>query len=169
MKRRMYGGLMAVMLFAMVESANAAEFEKLGSALPNALGTKQLFQKKFKNDKGQEVLAYYSKGASGSPAKIAFVEKAFYNPGNCSHTWVIALNATTQMVEEVRPVEMSCTHAHPTKASSYTAQYKGKGPADVKKLNDQIKTIAKATGSCNLMTEAVQKSIENAIQARGKI
>ena len=142
MKSRVYGGLIAVLMLAMVENANAAEFEKLGSAIAKALGTDKVFQKKFKNDRGQDVAAFYSKGASGSAARLAFVEKAFYNPGNCSHTWVIGLNATTQKVEDVRPVEMSCTHAHPTKAASYTAQYIGKGPADIKKLKDEIKLLS---------------------------
>ena len=168
MKKQVVVVTVALLALALVERGFAAEFEKTGSAVGNALGTKQVFQKKFKNDTGKDITTFYSKGSSGSPAKLAFVEKGLYNPGSCTHTWVIGLNATTQVVEQVRVVEMSCTHAHPTKADSYTSQYKGKGPADVKKLKEQVKTIAKATGSSDLMTEAVQRSIENAIQVRGK-
>jgi hypothetical protein len=164
----MRASLILVLMF-MIERANAAEFEKAGSAIASALGSPKAFQKKFKNDKGQDITVFYSKGSSGSPDKLAFLEKGLYNPGECTHTWVIGLNATTQTVQDVRVVEMSCTHAHPTRAASYISQYKGKGPADVKKLKDKIKTIAKATGSSDLMTEAVQRSIENAVQIRGKL
>lgn len=161
--------LMIAVMMVLVERGHAAEFEKLGSALGNALGTKSVSKKTFKNDKGETIDAFYSKGSSGSPARIAFVEKGLYNPGNCTHTWVIALNGTTQAVEDVRVVEMSCTHAHPTKAASYTAQYKGKKPADMKTLKDKIKTIAKATGSSDLMTEAVQRALSNAVQVRPQL
>lgn len=169
MKRWMMRMMIVLAMAAMVERADAAEFEKLGSAIANALGTKQVFQKKFKNDAGQEVTAFYAKGSNGTPSKVAFVEKGTYNPGNCSHTWVIGLDANSQAVDDVRTVEMSCTHAHPTKAASYTSQYKGKGPADVKKLKEQIKTIAKATGSSDLMTEGVERAINNAVKARPQL
>lgn len=169
MKKQVVSAVVVLAVMLMVERASAAEFEKVGSAVGAALGTTKVFQKKFKNDQGQDVNAFYSKGTSGSPDKIAFVEKGLYNPGACTHTWVIGLNATTSTVEKIRVVEMSCTHAHPTKADSYTSQYKGKGPANVGKLKEQIKTIAKATGSSDLMTEAVDRSISNAMQARGKL
>lgn len=169
MNQWMKRALIVIALMAIVERADAAEFEKLGSAIANALDSKQVFQKKFKNDKGQEVTAFYAKGTSGNPSRIAFVEKGLYNPGACTHTWVVGLDANSQKVEDVRVVEMSCTHAHPTKAASYTSQYKGKGPANVKKLKDEIKTIAKATGSSDLMTEAVERSIGNAMQVRSQL
>ena len=62
-------------------------------------------------------------------------------------------------ITQVRPIEMACNHAFPTKAAGYLDQYKGKGPADAAKLSADIATIAKATGSCNLATDAVKRSI----------
>lgn len=169
MKQQMMRVTVAMLMLALVERATAAEFEKVGSAIGNALGTKLVFQKKMKNAAGADMTVYFSKNASGNPAKVAFVEKGLYNPGACTHTWVISLEYATQTVSDVRVVEMSCTHAHPTRAASYTAQYKGKGPAQVSKLKEQIKTIAKATGSSDLMTEAVQRSITNATAVAGKL
>ena len=150
----------------MVERADAAQFEKLGSALANALKTKKVFQKSFQTDDGKRGKVFYSKKKSGEPKRFAFVEKGLYNPGACTHTWVIALDADSQRVEQVRVVEMSCQHAFPTRKASYLKQYRGKGPADVKELKDDISTIAKATGSSDLTTDAVKRAILHAVKVR---
>lgn len=168
MKRFIVHTTVIALVMFMVERADATTFEALGSAIGNALGTKKVKKKTFTNDAGKNISVFYSTGTGGQPGKFAFVEKGIYNPGNCTHTWVIGINATTQKVNEVRVVEMSCQHAFPTRKASYTSQYKNKGPADYKNLKGEIKTIAKATGSSDLMTDAVQRAISNAIQARTK-
>ena len=100
--------------------------------------------------------------------RVAVIEKGIYQP-SCTHTWAVGLDGKTGAVTEVRVVEMSCPHAFPAKAASYLEQYKGKGPADVAKLDSQIQTIAKATGSCRLTTEAVSRAITGYSKAKGQL
>jgi len=144
----------------------AVEFEKLGTAISKVLGTTKAFQTNAKI-KDKELPVFYVKNDSGQVTRLAVVAKGIYDP-NCSHTWVIALDAEKAKVRQIRVVEMSCPHAFPTNSASFLAQYKGKGPADIKKLKEQVHTIAKATGSSHLTTDAVISSIQAADSLRGK-
>lgn len=154
-------------LFSQAREVLAIEFEQLGKAVAGALGTTKAFKKTIPSGKGK-VDVFYDKGAGGKATKYAFIEKGIYEP-NCTHTWVIGIDAKTQKVDQVRVVEFSCQHAYPTRSASYLDQYKGKGPADVKKLDSDVITIAKATGSSRLTTDAVKRSIQNAVRLKGKL
>ena len=99
---------------------------------------------------------------------MAFIQKGIYEP-NCTHTWAIGIDPKTGKVTQVRVIEMSCPHAFPTKADSFLDQFKGKGPADAATLDSSIATIAKATGSCKLATDAVKRSIVDFNQVKGQI
>ena len=157
----------AITLVCSVEWAQAAQFEALGKAVAAALGTTKAFKKSVKSVGGGETDVFYSKGANGAPPAYAFIEKGIYEP-NCTHTWVIGVDAKTSKVSKIRVVEMSCPHAFPTKAANFLEQFTGKGPADVAKLNSQIIPIAKATGSCDLTTAAVKRSITTAAKLQGR-
>lgn len=159
--------LPALALIVTIEKTQAVEFEPLGKAVATALGTTKAFKKTVKGASGS-VDVFYSKNSSGAPQMYAFIEKGVYEP-NCTHTWVVGVDAKTAKVSQVRVVEMSCPHAHPTKAANFLDQFKGKGPADVSKLSGQIISISKATGSCNLTTDAVKRSITTASKLAGKI
>ena len=136
----------------------AGEFEKLGTAVERTLGTKKAAKKTLKID-GKDTTVFFAKGKDGKATKYAVLQKGIYEP-DCSHTWVVGIDAKSLAVDQIRVVEMSCPHAFPTKENSFLDQYKGKGPADVKKLKDEIGTIAKATGSSNLTTDAVIRSVK---------
>lgn len=157
-----HAALAALLLWAI--DARAVEFEKLGAALAKALGTKQVFKTSAAVD-GEDVTVYYAKGDGGKPRKYAVVSKETYEP-NCTHTWVVGLTSAAK-VDDIRVVEMGCPHAFPARKASFLDQYKGKGPADVKSLKGDITTIAKATGSCELTTKAVSRSIVAAAKAKG--
>lgn len=155
-------------------SAYATEFEPLGKAVAAALGTKQAFKKSFAFE-GKPLDVFYAKGDGRSPAsatstatKYAFVQKGIYEP-NCTHTWVVGIDAVSLKVTEVRTVEMACPHAYPTKSETFVGQFKGKGIADADKLKKEIAPIAKATGSSDLMVEAVRRSLVAASKLKGKI
>lgn len=143
--------------------AQAQEFQSLGSAIKTILGNAGTGAFK-KNVNGKDV--YYSKNGQGKAARLAFVETGIYKP-NCTHTWVVGVDPASSKVTGIEVVEMSCPHAFPTKEKSFLDQYKGKGPAEARSLIKQIDTIAKATGSCNLTTEAVVRSIETASKVKG--
>lgn len=156
-----------VLVLMYVDLARATEFEKMGNAISKALGTTKAF-KTTHTLKTEPITVFYSKDASGKAEKLAIVEKRLYEP-NCTHTWVIGLNAKTAKVEQIRVVEMSCPHAFPTKENSYLEQYQGKGPAQAKTLKADVHTVAKATGSSELTTDAVVESIIVADKLKGKI
>lgn len=147
--------------------AFATEFEPLNQAIAASLGTKKAFKKSFAFEK-KPLDVFYSKDAAGKAAKFAFVQKGVYEP-NCTHTWIVGIDAASGKVEGVRVVEMSCPHAYPTKTESFLGQFKGKGLADATKLRSDITPIAKATGSANLATDAVRKSIVAASKLKGKL
>ena len=146
--------MITLMLVWLLNIGHAAEFAKLGDAIAAALGTTKAFQKKL----GSETL-YFSKDPNGQPQTYAVIERGVYEP-NCTHTWVIGLKAKDRTVSSIRVVEMSCPHAFPTKSASFLDQFQGKGPKDLAELSSSIVTIAKATGSSNLTTDAVVRSIE---------
>ena len=128
-----------------------------------ALGTKKAGATKVKVD-GENIQVFYNKETK---KKFAVVGTGLYEP-DCTHTWVIALNDKVE-VTEIRVVEMKCPHAFPTKKASFLNQYKGKGIKDVGKLDSQISTVAKATGSAVLTTKAVKKAIKAVQAAKSKI
>lgn len=148
-------------------SAYATEFEPLGKAVAAVLGTKSAYKMSLPVD-GKVPTGFYAKDAGGKASKFAFIQKGVYEP-NCTHTWVVGVDAVTGKVSEVRVVEMSCPHAYPTKTESFLGQYKGRGAADAQKLKSDIAPVAKATGSANLTTDAVRKSLVAASKLKGKI
>lgn len=157
-------------LFAMELSrgiAYATEFEPLGQAVAASLGTKKAFKKSFAFEK-KPLDVFYAKDGAGKATKLAFVQKGVYEP-NCTHTWIVGVDASSGKVSGVRVVEMSCPHAYPTKTESFLGQFKGKTFADASKLKNDITPIAKATGSANLAIEAVRKSLVAASKLKGKI
>jgi hypothetical protein len=159
-KVKVIGSVFLLLLY--VENANSVEFEKMGTAISKVLGTTKAFKTTVKRE-----TAYYSKGKDGKPLMYAFVEKGLYEP-NCTHTWVIGVDAKTAQVKGVRVVEMSCPHAFPTNKPSFLEQFLGKGPADLKALKTSVHTIAKATATSNLATDAVARSIAAVSNTKGK-
>lgn len=138
------------------ESSFAIQFESKGKSIAKILGTKKAKVKKVNVDSNnQKVPVYFQKGKIKN---YAVIQKRIYKP-NCSHTWVIGLN-TDAKITDVRVVEMSCPHAFPTNKAAFLNQFKGKGPADLKRLDKQIHAIAKATGTSELTTDAVKVAIQ---------
>lgn len=148
-------------------AAFATEFEPLGKAVSTALGTTKAFKKSFAFE-GKPLDVYYAKNAEGKATKLAFVQKGIYAP-NCTHTWIVGVDAASGKVSEVRVVEMSCPHAYPTKTESFLGRFKGKSFADADKLKDEVAPIAKATGSSVLTVDAVRRSLVAASKLKGKI
>jgi len=153
-----------------LDQSVATEFEKQAVALGRALGATKGIKKKSVSLSGAgldrsvastDSADVYAVKEGSTVTKIAVVQKRTYEP-NCSHTWVIAINPKKLKVEQVRVVEMSCPHAFPCKEASYLDQYKGTGPADLKKLKGKVDTIAKATGTSNLTTDAVITAVSAA-------
>jgi hypothetical protein len=138
-----------------LKGARAAEFEPQGQALMALLQSKKV-SKKTVDVAGGPMTVFFTKDEAGRPARAAFVEKGVYEP-NCSHTWAIGLDAKAGAIEEIRVIEMECNHAFPTRAASFLDQFKGRKVADAPKLSSQIRTVAKATGSCDLTTDAVKR------------
>jgi FAD:protein FMN transferase len=156
----------SLLFWASVE-VQAVEFEPMGKAIEKLLGTSKAFTKELKH-KQKNVKFFYSKNGGGKAEKVVFVENGLYPP-NCTHTWAIGLDAKSGTVLGVRPIEMSCPHAFPTKEEGFLDKYKGKTPADAAKLRNQITVIAKATGSSNLMSDAVARSLQTfTSQVKGK-
>ncbi len=162
MKRSLYVVLLMVFL---LEQASAVQFEAKGKAVAAVLGTKSAFQKKITLN-GKEETVFYSKGSDGKAEILAFVQEGLYPP-NCTHTWIVGVNAKKGTITEIRPVEMSCPHAFPTKEVSFLSQFQGK--ADAASLDKDIKTVAKATGTSKLAIEAAQKSLKGAKELKGQI
>lgn len=150
-----------------LEQAQGAEFEKLGKAVQAILGTPKAVQKKIPVNAKYTAHVIYSKSAAGKPDKLAFIEKGIYEP-NCTHTWAIGLDSAGK-VTQIRVIEMSCPHAFPTKTESFLGQFTGKGPADVAKLDGEIQTVAKATGSSKLTTDAVKRAITTYAKHKGQL
>jgi hypothetical protein len=150
-----------------MEQAMAVQLEPKGKAIAAVLGTKSAFQKKVSSG-GKEETVFYSKGANGKAVVFAFVQEGLYPP-NCTHTWIVGVDAVKGTITELRPVEMSCPHAFPTKESSFLGQFKGKAIADAGKLDKDIDVIAKATGSCKLAIDAVKKSLKSAKGLQGQL
>lgn len=161
--KRMARVTLMVVIALYVERGMATEFEKQNAALAKALGALKGVKKKTVSLSGAgldravastDAAEVYAVKEGSSIKKIAVVQKRTYEP-NCSHTWVIGINPKKLQVEQIRVVEMSCPHAFPCNAASYLDQYKGVGPANLKTLRGKVDTIAKATGTSNLTTDAV--------------
>lgn len=167
MKKHLYAFVLVTFLLVHIGSARATEFEKLGDAIAKSLGTKQVFKSTIALGK-DTVTVFYSKNANGKPEKMAVLQNGLYEP-NCTHTWIVGVDAKTTIINGIRVVEMSCPHAFPTRETSFLDQYKGKGPKDASKLSSTIHTVAKATGSSNLTTAAVIKSIQAADMIKGRL
>lgn len=158
--------LFVVLFFlASVESSSAVEFEKLNAAIAKVLGTTKAMKKTVSVD-GKNADVFYA--TTGGRKSLAVIQKRIYEP-NCTHTWVIGVDPASQKIQQIRVVEMSCPHAHPTRSNSFLDQFSGKGPADLAKLDASISTIAKATGSSELTTDAVKTSIKAAQSLKGKL
>jgi len=146
------------------ESSWATEFQKLGKAIGTVLGSTKATKRTI-SVSGQKVDVFTLKnGASAS--RYAFVQKGVYAP-NCTHTWVVGTDAKTHKVVDIQVIEMSCPHAFPTREKSFLSQFTGKGPADVQKLSGSVVAVAKATGSSDLTTDAVKRSIQGSQQLKG--
>jgi thiamine biosynthesis lipoprotein len=145
-----------LLLWTAVE-VQAVEFEPMNKAIEKLLGTSKAFTKELKH-KQKGVKFFYSKGSDGKAARLVFVENGLYPP-NCTHTWAVGLDGKKGTVLGVRPIEMSCPHAFPTKEEGYINKYQGKTPADADKLREQVVYVAKATASCYLMSDAVKRSL----------
>lgn len=160
MKRGAITTFAVMLILIQVSLGYAVEFENKFKAVAAVLGTPQAYPS------GNSV--FYSKSKKGAVERIALIESAIYPP-NCTHTWVIGLDGTQLRVTQLRVVEMSCPHAFPTQKASFLAQFKGKGPADLKVLEKNVHTIAKATGSSMLTAQAVKSAITKAQDLRGKL
>ena len=163
-KQTLFVALCTILL---IEQAMAVSLQPKGKAIAEVLGTKDAFQKKVTVD-GKEQTLFYSKGSDGKAAKYAFVQEGLYPP-NCTHTWIVGIDAKAGTVTELRPIDMACPHAFPTKEVSFLSQFKGKAIADADKLDKQIDVVAKATGSSKLAIEAVKISLKGAKELKGQL
>ncbi len=150
-----------------IKEALAVQFEATGKAVAAVLGTTKA-KKKTVNVDGKDVTVFYSTDDSGKASKLAFVQEGLYKP-NCTHTWIVGVDAKTTSITGIRVVEMACPHAFPTKESSFLDQFTGKGPKDVAELSSDIHGVAKATGTSNLTVDAVKSSIKGAMSLKGQI
>ena len=158
----------ASLLWISMESVQAVQLEPQNQAIIALLGTKSAVKKQFPSVDGKQAEMYYSKGAGGKPNAVVFIEHGVYEP-NCTHTWAVGLNPASGAITHVHLIEASCPHAFPTKTSSFLDQYEGKGPADVGSLDGSVTTVAKATGTSKLCTEAVKRAIQDYSKIKGKI
>jgi hypothetical protein len=159
--------LAIALIWLSMESALAVEVEPLGKAVMAVLGTSKAMKRTVPSSAG-ETTVFVTKDASGKVSRAAFIQKGIYQP-NCTHTWVVGIDGKSGKVTQVRVVEMSCPHAFPTKSASFLDQFKGKGPADAAKLDAEVSTVAKATGSSKLTTDAVKRSITSYKNSRAKL
>jgi NifU-like protein involved in Fe-S cluster formation len=176
------GLAIALILWGQIESASAIQFEDRNSALRKLLGATQVKSMTAtvdtsktcttrwcdaRKDKAYKAQAFYAK-QGGKVTKVAYIAQGLYPP-NCTHTWAIGINPASGTVTDIRVMEMGCPHAHPTNTPSFMDQYKGKGLADVQKLDSDIQTIAKATGTCEILTDVVKKTIVAYSKMKGKM
>jgi hypothetical protein len=164
----------ACTLWALIESGYAADFIPLPTALEKALATKKVKKKTLTAEPlssgalemGKSTDLYYVKDGD-KVKRAAFVDKGMYKPG-CTHTWVIGINPDKGSVTDIQVVEMSCPHAHPTREARFLDEFKGMGPADAGKIKD-INTVAKATGSSELLKHSVKRVVSAYAKAKGTL
>ena len=126
MKRQLLALPLALFLYS--PASEGVQFEKLGSAIASVLGTTKA-SKKTVSVRGEKTDVYYSKKGA-APSAFAVVQTGLYPP-DCTHTWVVGLDAKKR-ISKIRVVEMSCSHAHPTRENSFLNQFVGKGVADAR-------------------------------------
>ena len=163
MKQKVQLAIAIGVLLLRIESLSAAEFQPLGKAVGSALGATVGVQKSTVIVDGKPQAYFFTKDAAGKPQQLAFVQKRIYPP-NCTHTWVVGVGAKSKKIEKIEVVEMSCSHAFPTKTESFLSQFMGKGPLEAKTLEGSVNTVAKATGTSNLAASAVVASIRAAVE-----
>lgn len=154
--------LAAAILWSTLEQAHAVDLVPLGQALTKVLGTTKAFRKSISG-----ATYFYSKASDGKADRVAFIEKNVWQK-SCTHTWIVGVGRDGK-VTSVIAQEQQCPHAKPAAAASYLSQYSGKGPADVSKLKGDVNTIAKATGSCDLATDAVIHSVTTYQKIKGQL
>jgi hypothetical protein len=154
----------SALLWLCAERSFAVDIEPMGKAIGALLGTTKQVQKK---TFGKQ-LAFFSKDASAK-GKAVFIENGVYEP-NCAHTWAVGIDGAGK-VQGVRVLSLGCPHANPIKPASFLDQYKGKGAADIAalKAHKGIDTIAKATGSCDLTSDAVARSLESYVKNKAQL
>lgn len=156
-----------IALILWIESTAVAAFWPLGKALQKVLGTTKAAKSDVQLGK-ETVEVYFSTDPKSKSPYVGVVAKGLYPP-NCTHTWVIAVDKKKATVGGIYVVEMSCPHAHPTNSPSFLVQYKGVGPAQLATLDKKIVTVAKATGSSELTTEAVKQAVTVVKKMKGKL
>jgi thiamine biosynthesis lipoprotein len=155
--------VVSTLLWATLEQAHAVDLVPMGKALMKYTGSPKAMSKKVDG-----ATAVYAKDAQGKVKfPVAFIEKNVWN-AQCDHTWIVAINPDGKVAEVVAQ-NQQCPHAKPSAANSFLDRYKGKGPADVQKLKGEIDTIAKATGSCNLATDAVIHAVNSFQKIRSQL
>ena len=154
--------LATAVAWATLEQAHAVDLVPMGKALVGVLGTPKAFKKVI-----GDATFFYSKDAAGKADKVAFVEHNVWQK-TCTHTWIVGIDKSGK-VSQVVAQEQQCPHAKPSAADSFLDQYKGKGPADLAKLKGEVSTIAKATGSCELATDAVVHAVTAYQKIKGQI
>jgi hypothetical protein len=151
--------LASVSLWATLEQAHAVDLVPMGQALIKLLGTPKAMTKKVDG-----ATAVYAKDGKGKV--VAFIEKNVWN-AQCDHTWLVGIGKDGKVTQVVAQ-NQQCPHAKPSAAESFLDQYKGKGPADVAKLKSDATTIAKATGSCELASDAVVHAVNSYQKIKGQ-
>lgn len=154
-----------VVLASLPLISQARQLMPLGNALMATLKSKSATPSS-KPDLKDKV--YYTIGADKKPERVSVVEKGLWGT-NCTHTWVIGLDAKTAKVDDIKITELSCPHADPINTPKFLSQFKGKGPADSAKLKlgGGIDAAAKATGSSEMTIDAVKKAIKIVADAKG--
>ncbi len=156
--------LMVLATFELGNVSNAAEFMKLGAAIKSVIKTDKAQMKSATVD-GEKIDIFMPKNGA---AKVYAIKQGGIYPPNCTHTWIVGVGAKDCKIKGIEVVEMSCPHAFPTRKVTFLDQFKGKGPAQLKSIDSGVSTIAKATGSCDLTTKAVEKAIKACEKVRGK-
>ena len=159
--------LLAALTWLSVDRAQGAEIESMNKAVIAILGTPKA-TKRSVNDGASDVDIFLAKDAAGKTKRLAFIEKGVYPP-DCTHTWAIGVDGVSGRILQVRPIEMSCPHAFPTKSASFLDQFKNKGVADVKDLEEGVHVVAKATGTSQLTVQAVKRVLTTFAKKRSTL
>ena len=146
----------------------ATTFETLGRAVARSLNSVHVRKRAYKADDGTERFIYYTVGLENKLRRFAFVEYAILQPGDCLHTWVIGLNASTAVVQYVGIVELECRKSFPISNRSFLSQYEGIGPESLGNVHGKITLEGKAIDSSLHTTRVVERAINQAILARTK-
>lgn len=157
--RARYAMSVFCILVILQRSAWAVVFEPVEQAIPAILQSKSVFPIVMQGKPRPDLKVFYSKDKKGVQ-RFVVLEDRIYETGKCTHQWAIGIHPKTQAVTEIRVIEMKCQHAFPCEKKNYLKQYVGVGPKDLKTLKSKIQTIAKATGTSDLTTDAVISAVE---------